>query len=51
MINPDFALYARSCGAMGIKVTKKEELNNAMNQWLDHKGPALLEVFADVKLI
>ena len=51
LINPDFAAYANSCGALGIKVTKREDLDQAMNQLMNHKGPALLEVKTDVALI
>ncbi len=49
--NPNFADYANSCGALGIRVEKKEDLEDAMKQVLDHKGPAMLEVIADVSLI
>lgn len=49
--NPDFAEFANGCGAMGIKVTKKEELENSVKKVLDHKGTALLEIITDVTLI
>ncbi|MDN5216570.1 thiamine pyrophosphate-binding protein [Fulvivirgaceae bacterium BMA12] len=49
--NPEFAEYANGCGALGIKVTEKEDLADAMKKILDHKGTALLEVIADVDLI
>ena len=49
--NPDFAAYANGCGALGIKVKEKEDLNGAMKKILDHKGTALLEVITDVDLI
>ena len=51
MVNPAFAEYANGCGAFGIKVTKKEELDKAMEQLFAHPGPALLEVVTDVNLI
>jgi thiamine pyrophosphate-dependent acetolactate synthase large subunit-like protein len=51
LVNPDFAEYATSCGALGIKVTNKDELSNAMNQLFNHNGPGLIEVTTDVKLI
>ena len=51
LVNPNFAEYADSCGALGIKVTKKESLNDAMSQLFNHPGPALMEVTTDVKLI
>ena len=49
--NPDFAEYARGCGAFGIKVTEKSQLLKAMKELIDHNGPALLEVITDVNLI
>ena len=51
LVNPDFAKYAESCGALGIKVTRKEELDEAMTRLFNCKGPGLLEVSTDVKLI
>jgi thiamine pyrophosphate-dependent acetolactate synthase large subunit-like protein/nitrite reductase/ring-hydroxylating ferredoxin subunit len=51
MVNPSFAEYANSCGAYGIRVTEKDALDNAMQMILNHNGPALLEIMADVKLI
>ncbi len=51
LVNPDFALYANSCGGLGIRVTKKEDLDAAFKQLFMHNGPALLEVEADVRLI
>lgn len=49
--NPNFAEYAQGCGALGIKVTQKENLKVGMQKIMDHRGPALLEVLADVDLI
>ncbi len=51
MHNPGFAEYANSCGAYGVRVSEKDALDNAMQMVLNHKGPALLEIIADVKLI
>ncbi|MFK7968716.1 MAG: thiamine pyrophosphate-dependent enzyme [Bacteroidia bacterium] len=51
LVNPDFAAYAESCGGLGIKVSKKEEMDQKMLELMQHEGPALLEVHADVKLI
>ena len=39
LVNPDFASYAESCGALGIKVTQKEELDTAMEKLFNHPGP------------
>ncbi len=51
LVNPDFASFAESCGGLGIFVSDKKELAPAINQLLEHKGPGLLEIKADVKLI
>jgi thiamine pyrophosphate-dependent acetolactate synthase large subunit-like protein len=51
LVNPDFAAYATSCGAMGIRVSDKSEVPEAMKKLFNHDGPALLEVKADAKLI
>ncbi len=49
--NPNFADYANSCGAFGIRVDKKEDVKAAMQQVIAHNGPALLEVITDASLI
>ena len=49
--NPDFSKYAEICGALGIRVTKKEELDDALQRALAHAGPAMVEVMTDVELI
>ena len=49
--NPNFAEYANLCGAMGVRVTKKEELDEALDKALTHKGPSLVEVISDAELV
>ena len=49
--NPDFAAYAELCGAMGIRVTSADELDDAIARALHHEGPALVHVRADADLI
>ena len=49
--NPNFSEFAKLCGGLGIRVTKKEELKEAMEQALAHKGPALVEIISDPELI
>lgn len=49
--NPDFSKYAENCGALGIRVTQKEELDGALARALAHDGPSLVEVMADAELI
>ena len=51
LVNPNFAEYARSCGAMGVRVTEKKDIDEALKKLFSHKGPGLVEVIADVKLI
>jgi pyruvate oxidase len=49
--NPNFAEYANNCGALGIRVEKREDLIQAMEQIRDHDGPALLDIVCDSALI
>jgi len=49
--NPDFAAYAELCGALGLRVTKKDELDAALQRALAHDGPSLVEIISDVELI
>jgi pyruvate oxidase len=51
LVNPDFATYASGCGGLGIKAVNKEDLESAFTKLFAHKGPALLEINGDVKLI
>lgn len=49
--NPDWAAYAELCGATGIKVTTREQLDEAMATLLAATGPALLGVEQDAELL
>ena len=49
--NPNFADYASSCCALGIRVENKSDLQASMEKVLSHNGTALLEIMTDVKLI
>ncbi len=49
--NPDFAEYARICGALGIRVTDRAELDDALASAFAHDGPALVEVICDPDLV
>jgi thiamine pyrophosphate-dependent acetolactate synthase large subunit-like protein len=49
--NPDFAGFAELCGAKGIRVTSRDELDAAMRAALDHPGPALVDVITDPLLL
>ncbi|ORA64521.1 thiamine pyrophosphate-dependent enzyme [Mycobacteroides franklinii] len=45
--NPDFAAFARDCGAYGKRVTDTAELNSVIGEALSHPGPALVEILTD----
>jgi thiamine pyrophosphate-dependent acetolactate synthase large subunit-like protein len=49
--NPDFAEYARICGAFGVRVTSIDELDDALVAAIAHEGPALVEVLTDPELV
>jgi thiamine pyrophosphate-dependent acetolactate synthase large subunit-like protein/nitrite reductase/ring-hydroxylating ferredoxin subunit len=49
--NPDFAEYARLCGALGLRVERTDQLDAALREALDHPGPAMVEVVADPDLV
>ena len=49
--NPNFAEFVSSCGAMGIRVTKAEELDAAFEKLMAHEGPGTIEVMTDALLI
>jgi thiamine pyrophosphate-dependent acetolactate synthase large subunit-like protein len=44
LVNPDFAEYARSCGAMGLRAETPDDFRSALEEALAHPGPALVEV-------
>lgn len=49
--NPDFAAYAELCGALGIKVERRDQLDDAFRRALDHDGPSMIHVVSDVDLV
>jgi thiamine pyrophosphate-dependent acetolactate synthase large subunit-like protein len=49
--NPDWAAYAELCGATGIKVTDRNQLDGAMAALFAATGPALLCVEQDAELL
>lgn len=49
--NPGFAAYAELCGALGIRVSSREELEPALARALAHDGPSLVEVMQDAELV
>jgi acetolactate synthase-1/2/3 large subunit len=42
--NPDFLMIAKGYGIKGRQLSKREEMDSAINEMLDYKGPFLLEV-------
>jgi len=48
--NPDFAAWARACGADGVTVTKSEDLRGALEQAIRNKRPCVLDVHVDDKV-
>jgi len=50
LVNPNFADYATSCGALGIRVSVSADLRAALDAALKHPGPALVEVLTDPSL-
>ena len=49
--NPNFAEYARVCGAYGIRVTEASQLEDALVAAFAHDGPSLVEVITDAELV
>jgi pyruvate oxidase len=47
LLNPDFAAYATSCGGLGIRVQREEDLDDAIRTALESDLPALVEVLTD----
>ncbi|MDZ7781926.1 MAG: thiamine pyrophosphate-dependent enzyme [Halioglobus sp.] len=45
--NPDFTALAEACGALGISVTDPGDLNAALRQAFDARGPAVVNVSVD----
>lgn len=51
LVNPDFAGYARLCGATGIPVYRADELDAGMKELFAAEGPTLLHVHTDGELV
>ena len=49
--NPDFSAFAELCGALGIRVTSADQLDEALGARLAHDGPAMVEVMTDAELV
>ena len=49
--NPDFAAFARLCGATGIAVDNAADLDDAFEQLFAADGPATVAIRCDPELI
>ena len=49
--NPNFAEYAKLCGAFGVRVSRSEDLPGALSEALHHPGPATVEIVSDPALV
>jgi acetolactate synthase I/II/III large subunit len=48
--NPDFAAWARACGADGVTITRSEDLAGALQQAIKNKRPCVLDVHVDAEV-
>jgi len=51
LVNPDWASYAQLCGAIGIRVNARSQLDAAMTELFAADGPALLCIEQDAELL
>ena len=49
--NPDFAAYAELCGAFGVRVDHRDQLDEALLAAFDTQGPATVAIACDSELI
>ena len=49
--NPNFAKFAENCGAFGIRVSDKSQLDDAFQRALRYEGPSMIEIISDPLLI
>ncbi len=47
---PDFAAWARACGADGVTITKSEDLAGALQQAIRNRRPCVLDVHVDAEV-
>ena len=48
LVNPNFAEFARSCGAWGVRVSRNAELRAGLEELSAIEGPGILECMTDV---
>ena len=51
LVNPGFAAFVSSTGALGIKVTEAAQLDAALEKLMAHDGPGTVEIMTDTMLI
>ena len=44
LVNPQFEKVAQAYGIEASKVSKREELSQALNEMINHEGPYLLDI-------
>jgi len=48
--NPDFAAWARACGADGVTVTRSEDLRGAVESAVKNRRPCVIDVHVDAEV-
>lgn len=48
--NPDFAAWARACGADGVTITRSEDLASAVEQAIHNRRPCVIDVHVDAEV-
>ncbi|MBO9513710.1 MAG: thiamine pyrophosphate-binding protein [Variovorax sp.] len=48
--NPDFAAWARACGADGVTVTRSQDLRGAVEQAVRNRRPCVIDVHVDAEV-
>ena len=48
--NPDFAAWARACGADGVTITRSQDLGGALEQAIRNRRPCVLDVHVDAEV-
>jgi pyruvate oxidase len=49
--NPNFAEYAKNCGAFGVRVKESDELDSALKELFASNQPGMVEIMSDSELI
>ena len=48
--NPDFAAWARACGADGVTVTRSDDLRDVVSQGVRNRRPCVIDVHVDAEV-